>query len=338
MKNTNKKFKLASPSIDIVVLSMMVVLVLQLALLPLFADAASRAGGFLAKGSGPAVYFVSADNHKLVIPSAKVFLSYGYKWNQIKILSDAELAKYPDAKYVSENASAAVYFLSGTGKRYVTQAAASVLGLKPEEIISVNRTEFRSYKTETKLDADEAVQMAAANAISAVGQQTETCVPDPNAGGADGCALYNASAQNNPDLCAQINNPDYLPSCYAMFDAPTGTPATFYCNKLSDTNLNEMCVSRVAVKTKDASLCNSINNPANKNLCLAGVGVSAGDVDKCLLLPQYSSSNPNVPSQDTCVYTYAILNSNLAACEKLSSTSPFYASCLKFSVPANTNQ
>lgn len=338
MKNTNKQFKLVSPSWDVVVLFAVVILVLQSALSPLFAKAASRSGGFLAKGSGPAVYFVSANNYKLVIPSAKIFLSYGYRWNQVKVLSDAELANYSDAKYISENASAAIYFLSGTGKRYVTQAAASVLGIRPEEIISVNRAEFRSYKTETKLDGDEAVQMAATAAISTAGQQTETCVPDPNAGGADGCALYNASAQNNPDLCSQISNPDYLPSCYAMFDAPTGTPPTFYCNKLSDANLNEMCVSRVAVKTKNAGLCDFIKNPANKNLCLAGVGVAVGDVDKCLLLPVYLASDPNTPSQDTCVYTYAILNSNPAACKKLSSTSPFYASCLKFSAPTQTNQ
>ena len=338
MKNPNKKAKLVSLSLDTAALFAAVVLVLQSALLPLYADAASRTGGFLAKGSGPAVYFVSANNYKLVIPSAKIFFSYGYKWSQVKVLSDVDLANYPDAKYVSENSSAAIYFLSGTGKRYVTQAAASTLNLKPEEIVSVNRTEFRSYKTETKLDADEAVQMASAIGPAAVEPAEEACVPDSNAGGADGCTLYNASAQNNPDLCAQISNPDYLPSCYAMFDAPTGTPATFYCGKISNANLNEMCVGRVAVRTKDPGLCDSIKTPANKNSCLAGVGVAVGDLDKCLLLPAYSAADPNALSQDTCVYTYAVLNSNLAACEKLSHTSPFYASCLKFSNPSQTNQ
>lgn len=339
MKIQNKTRSLANLGLDILSLAL-ILLLLQSVFLPNNAEAASRNNSFLAKSaSAPTVYFVSGNNYKLAIPSAKVFFSYGYKWSQVKTVSDNELAGYPDSKYISENSSAAIYFLNGTGKRYVTQAAASVLAIKPEEVISVNRTEFRGYKTENVLDDAEAGQMVAAETTSNNTDQTaEACVPDPNAGGADGCAIYDASVKNDPSLCAQISNPDYLPSCYAMFDAPTGTPVTFYCNQLSNANLNELCIGKVAVRKKDASLCDLIQTTNNKNQCQAAVGMATGDLDKCSLLPAYSSASPNAPSQDTCVYTYAVLNSNTTVCSKIPKTSPFYDACLKFAQASQTAQ
>lgn len=338
MKTNNKQsHKITALSLEIILLTA-VLLFFQILLFPSSADAASREGGFLAKsGDSPAVYFISANNYKLAIPSARIFLSYRYRWSQVRIVSDAELDSYPKAKYISENSSAAIYFLNKDEKRYVTQASASALGIKPEEIVSVNRVEFRSYAVGPRLEELEAKQLAASVGVSGsenFGVAAEKCVPNPDAGGEDGCLLYDASSQNNPDLCGQIKNRDYLPSCYGMFEAPTGTPAVFYCNQIADKNLNEICIGKVALRKKDAGLCDSIPTPANKNQCLAGVGMSVGDLDKCSLLPPYSAASPNAASQETCVYIYAVLNTSSPACEKIPKTSPFYEACLKFSKPS----
>ena len=338
MKNQKKiNYRLAALGIEAALL-LAVFLIAESVLFPGLAGAATRQNGFLAKGpNAPTVFFVTENNYKLAIPSAKVFLSYGYKWPQVQTVEQAILDSYPQAKYISENTSAAIYFLDKNVKRYVTQASASALGIRPEAVVSVNRVEFRSYSTGPRLEEAEAQQMAYAESLGAVQQNlaAEKCVPDPAVGGADGCVIYDATVKNDPNLCLGIQDKNYLPSCFATFDAPAGQKATFYCDKISEISLQESCIAKVALRTKNAILCSDIKTKNILNECLAGVGIATGDLDKCSLLPVMTTNNQNTLSQDACVYVYAIMNSDSAACEKMPKGSAYYEGCVKYSNPVN---
>mgnify|MGYP001600805616 FL=1 len=104
--------------------------------------------GTLAKtADNPAVYYITPQGLKKKIISAAVFNSYaGNKWENIKTVSEGQLARHADVKAIKIQGNPKVYALDGTSKRWVaTEAAFTQLGLSWNEVTTVNQTEFSAY-------------------------------------------------------------------------------------------------------------------------------------------------------------------------------------------------
>lgn len=95
----------------------------------------------------PTVYWVTSWNAKMPILSAEVFYSYGSKWEQVQIISQEALDALDDVDYIKLKGNARVYKIEGAVKRYLTPAAAQRLAIDPAKVVTVNETEFYSYRT-----------------------------------------------------------------------------------------------------------------------------------------------------------------------------------------------
>ncbi len=95
----------------------------------------------------PTVYWVTPWNAKMPILSAEVFYSYGSKWEQVQIISQEALDDIDDVEYIKLKGNARVYKIDGAVKRYVSPAAAQRLNIDPAKVVTVNETEFYSYRT-----------------------------------------------------------------------------------------------------------------------------------------------------------------------------------------------
>lgn len=110
----------------------------------------ARLGPRLVKTANNAtVYYITQKGLKKAIISAKVFLSYGDRWEQVETVSQDELSFYETVEYMRLKTDLRVYKISGGIKQYITPAAAARLQIHPDKVVPVNRTEFNSYKTGT---------------------------------------------------------------------------------------------------------------------------------------------------------------------------------------------
>lgn len=89
----------------------------------------------------PAVYLIVA-GMKRHIPSAEVFESYGFDWDDISIVNKSDLADYPEVNLIRKAGDVKVYLLAGNKKHWVpTQAVFNKHGYKWENVIIVNSVE-----------------------------------------------------------------------------------------------------------------------------------------------------------------------------------------------------
>ena len=93
------------------------------------------------------VYWVSGNNIKIPMTSAKVFLSYKNKWSDVQTVSQQEFDYYQTAKYIWLNGKGAIYEIESGVKRYIPPSVWNPAGINPDKIIWVNKTDFNSYKT-----------------------------------------------------------------------------------------------------------------------------------------------------------------------------------------------
>ncbi|KKQ61735.1 MAG: Peptidase, M23 family [Parcubacteria group bacterium GW2011_GWE2_38_18] len=83
---------------------------------------------------------------KKLYNSESVFLSYGNKFNQIKIINEQDLRKWPDAHLIKINGKTGVYYINGNQKTLIkSQADLISLGLSNADVINVNQTDLNSY-------------------------------------------------------------------------------------------------------------------------------------------------------------------------------------------------
>lgn len=108
---------------------------------------ASQSGRYVRVAGDQTVYWVTPWNAKMPILSAEVFYSYGSKWEQVQIISQAALDDLDDVDYIKLNGNARVYKIDGAIKRYLYPAAAQRLNIDPAKVVTVNETEFYSYRT-----------------------------------------------------------------------------------------------------------------------------------------------------------------------------------------------
>ncbi len=95
----------------------------------------------------PTIYFVTASCLKMPILSARVFLSYGNRWENIQTISQEDLDSYDSVDYIKLKGNARVYKIEDTVKRYIYPSAASRLNIDPNSVVEVNATEFYAYRS-----------------------------------------------------------------------------------------------------------------------------------------------------------------------------------------------
>jgi len=90
--------------------------------------------GTVIKGSGPAVYLVSAAGKKKIFPAGEVFLANGYSWGAIQSVADLHLSCYTDDGFVLfhdgalvKDSRPAVYLIEGGLKRIFPSAEVFLL-------------------------------------------------------------------------------------------------------------------------------------------------------------------------------------------------------------------
>ncbi|MDD5294948.1 MAG: hypothetical protein PHP21_03465, partial [Patescibacteria group bacterium] len=99
----------------------------------------------------PAVYYLDhVRGFKKAYVNAEAFLSYGNKWSDIKIISQADLDKWPDMQLVKEKDNPAVYYIKN-GKKVLIESARDFtnLGFKWSDIANLNKADLEQYASST---------------------------------------------------------------------------------------------------------------------------------------------------------------------------------------------
>ncbi len=99
----------------------------------------------------PTVYYLDhGRGFKKAYINEAAFLSYGNKWEDIKIVSQADLDKWPEMQLVKEKDNPAVYYLKN-GKKVLIESARDFtnLGFKWGDIVNLNKTDLEQYASST---------------------------------------------------------------------------------------------------------------------------------------------------------------------------------------------
>jgi len=147
--------------------------------------------GTLIKGSSPAVYisdFSGGDQTKRAIGSAAVFTSLGLRWEDVRQLSDVEVASYingpsldsaakhPNGMLVKTAGDPAVFLLEAGAKRAVASAATfNSNALRWDRVVTISTAEMNGYALGPTLQA--------APGALIKGSSSTVYVSDINAGG-----------------------------------------------------------------------------------------------------------------------------------------------------------
>ncbi len=277
----------------------------------------------------PTVYILQNQFYKLALPSEKIFLSYGFNWEDIKIVSAAEMSLYKNTTYIRLVNSKSLYRLdSGGNKRLLNSDAQNFLSLSSNNALVVSRLHFNFFQTGlvlTKSEAEKDMQNFFVGPILVQGSQSEECVPDETVGGKFGCLVYEAYVKNDVSLCEKIYDDKWQSLCLSSF-MPSGSDKFSNCKKIADENYRQDCYIAVAVTEKKSSYCSLLTSEQKKSLCLMNVGIALKDFNAC----NYASVN----ERDKCYFSYALINLETQACDNIANTSEFKQNCLKFSSQA----
>ena len=98
--------------------------------------------------NNPAVYYLYHGGHrKKVYLSANIYLDYGNKWSDVKMISSSELNSWPDVKLIKKTGSPAVFYISGNKKSLISSwRDLEDFSLDTEPIINVSQLELNSYQ------------------------------------------------------------------------------------------------------------------------------------------------------------------------------------------------
>lgn len=99
----------------------------------------------------PAVYFLyHAGHRKKVYLNGDIYLDYGNKWPDVKVISSLELNSWPDIKLIKRADSPIVYFIRGNKKAVInTWADLEKFNLTREPILNVSQKELNYYQTQS---------------------------------------------------------------------------------------------------------------------------------------------------------------------------------------------
>ncbi|MFA4833512.1 MAG: hypothetical protein WC619_01530 [Patescibacteria group bacterium] len=101
-----------------------------------------------------AVYYLDhGRGFKKAYVNAKAFLAYGNKWEDVKIVSQADLDKWLEMQLVKEKDNPAVYYIKN-GKKVLIESTRDFanLGFKLEDIVNLDKTDLEQYASSTYED------------------------------------------------------------------------------------------------------------------------------------------------------------------------------------------
>lgn len=96
----------------------------------------------------PAIYAI-IENKKHPIPNKDIFISYGYKWKDVKTVSQEVIESYPNARLVKIPNNPTVYYLNykrGLKKAHPSEQVFLNYGNKWNDIITINEKDLAFYK------------------------------------------------------------------------------------------------------------------------------------------------------------------------------------------------
>jgi len=94
--------------------------------------------------------YVLVNGQKHIFPSLAIFYDYGYTFDMIQSISQAQLDKYPRASLIKVQGSSAVYYLTEGGLVRPVINPKKIFdfyGDRTEDIITISRKEFNFYPT-----------------------------------------------------------------------------------------------------------------------------------------------------------------------------------------------
>jgi hypothetical protein len=92
------------------------------------------------------VYYVTPNNLKIAMWTTAVFNSYKNKTEDVETVTQEEFDQYRSAEYIKLKGNARVYRMEGYFRRFVTPQAAQELGISPDDVIEINKTDYNTYK------------------------------------------------------------------------------------------------------------------------------------------------------------------------------------------------
>lgn len=104
-------------------------------------------GSLVKSPNSPTVYFITPTGAKKPILNIKVFNAYNNKWDNVKTVSQDEINSSPTVNAIRIGNDPKIYFISNGQKQWIkTPEAFAKQGLKWDQVVSVNKTEFEEYK------------------------------------------------------------------------------------------------------------------------------------------------------------------------------------------------
>ncbi|MEK7520283.1 MAG: cohesin domain-containing protein [Patescibacteria group bacterium] len=108
------------------------------------------AGSLVKTADNETVYYITPQGLKKPIPNGEVFASYaGNRWANVLTVSQEQLTMHKTVRAIRLIGTTKTYLIDPLAltKQWVrTDAALASLGISPEDVVSVNRTEFAAYK------------------------------------------------------------------------------------------------------------------------------------------------------------------------------------------------
>ncbi len=145
----------------------------------------TQAAPLLISGDGSnKVYFVNQKNQtKKEVLNERVFASYDNKWSQVKKVTRDELKRYPDVRLIKVAGDDAIYYIKGANKQHVPSVDVFYAhGFNWSEVLTVNQTDFRSYKTSKPLTYPKSIVRQASNTYRTANANIQTSTVNVNAG------------------------------------------------------------------------------------------------------------------------------------------------------------
>lgn len=98
--------------------------------------------------NSPTVYFLNyASHHKKAYLNATSYLSYPNNWSDIKIISAAELAAWPDIKLMRTGSTPSIYYVKGNMRAKLNNRDdLESFGFLGEPVLNVSETDLNQYR------------------------------------------------------------------------------------------------------------------------------------------------------------------------------------------------
>lgn len=267
--------------------------------------------------NNPTVYYVSQGGSKIPFPNADIFLSYKNKWQDIQVVSEAEVNIYPDAQYIKLVNGKKIYRLQNNVKRLVDDKQVKLMGIPDWQVVVVNKKEFDFYKIGKKVASDEINNSQKNNS------ETENkCTPDSQAGGVEGCKIFTALGKEDISLCYEIENENWRAKCFESMPLAT-EKVLASCNSLSAESLRANCISQVAFKAQDVQICRGIKLNSERNFCESKIAIQKKSGSACDNL----ASDDSEVGKNYCWFIVGTVQNSLKACDKISETSKYKTGC-----------